>query len=241
MLDVSHWTKNNEKFVEALRDHIIISALIDGKHVIVDDTNLHPRHEAHIRHLAKERAPGTSVKVKFFDIDVEDAIQRDLTRPNSVGERVIRNMWNTFIAPPRAAPAVDPLLRTAVIVDLDGTLALMVDRGPFDAARCETDVVNEVVRSIIEHHEHVVLMSGRSAEFREQTERWLATNNIAYFELHMRAEGDVRKDAIVKRELFDAHINGKWNVSFVLDDRQQVVDMWRSLGLICLQVAPGDF
>jgi hypothetical protein len=51
----------------------------------------------------------------------------------------------------------------------------------------------------------------------------------------------MRKDAIVKRELFDAHVRGTWNVNFVLDDRQQVVDMWRGLGLVCLQVAPGDF
>ena len=84
-------------------------------------------------------------------------------------------------------------------------------------------------------------MSGRSSEFRAHTERWLQANNIRYSELHMRAEGDQRKDSIVKRELFDAHVRGKWNVSFVLDDRQQVVDMWRGLGLVCLQVAPGDF
>ncbi|MDJ0647343.1 MAG: hypothetical protein QNJ60_01435 [Xenococcaceae cyanobacterium MO_188.B19] len=28
---------------------------------------------------------------------------------------------------------------------------------------------------------------------------------------------------------------------FILDDRQQVVDMWRSLGLTVFQVAEGDF
>jgi Straboviridae polynucleotide kinase len=27
----------------------------------------------------------------------------------------------------------------------------------------------------------------------------------------------------------------------VFDDRQKVVDMWRSLGQACFQVAPGDF
>ncbi len=58
MLDGGHWTKNNEKFVENLRDHIILSAIRDGKQVIIDDTNLHPRQEAAIRALIKEHAPG---------------------------------------------------------------------------------------------------------------------------------------------------------------------------------------
>jgi hypothetical protein len=85
------------------------------------------------------------------------------------------------------------------------------------------------------------LCSGRQSEHREQTERWLAANNIAYDELLMRATDDQRQDSIVKEELYRNHILGRWNVLFVLDDRQQVVDTWRRLGLTCMQVAPGDF
>ncbi len=60
--------------------------------------------------------------------------------------------------------------------------------------------------------------------------------------LNMREAGDMRKDSIVKKELFDQHIRGKYNVRMVIDDRDQVVDMWRNeLGLTCLQVAEGDF
>lgn len=50
-----------------------------------------------------------------------------------------------------------------------------------------------------------------------------------------------RKDVVIKRELFDRYIRDNYQVLFVLDDRNQVVDMWRELGLKCLQVAPGDF
>jgi hypothetical protein len=58
----------------------------------------------------------------------------------------------------------------------------------------------------------------------------------------MRPEGDNRKDSIVKRELFDTHVRNKFYIDFVLDDRDQVVDMWRNdLGLTCLQVDWGDF
>jgi hypothetical protein len=57
----------------------------------------------------------------------------------------------------------------------------------------------------------------------------------------MREAGDSRKDSIVKQELYEKHIEPSYDVFVVLDDRNQVVDMWRSLGLVCLQVAPGDF
>ena len=57
----------------------------------------------------------------------------------------------------------------------------------------------------------------------------------------MRKTGDFRKDSIVKKELFDENVRGKYNIEFVLDDRNQVVEMWRSIGLVCLQVADGNF
>lgn len=61
------------------------------------------------------------------------------------------------------------------------------------------------------------------------------------YELHMRPAGDRRRDSIVKAELFDRHVRDQYRVLVVLDDRKQVVEMWRSLGLTCLQVAEGDF
>jgi predicted kinase len=239
MLDAGRHSKANERFVERLRDHIVLTAVDAGHNVIVDDTNLAPRHETHLRDLVKGKAV---VVVKWFEVELDEAIRRDLARPVSVGERVIRRMWNDHVAPGLTDQVGhDPALASAIIVDLDGTLAVIDHRNPYDAARCEDDGVNEVVRSIASQHEHVLLVSGRDAEFRPHTERWLAAHEIAYSELHMRAAGDRRKDSIVKRELFDTHIRGRWNVTFVLDDRNQVVDMWRALGLTCLQVAPGDF
>jgi len=43
------------------------------------------------------------------------------------------------------------------------------------------------------------------------------------------------------KEIYEENIKGRYEVLFVLDDRNRVVDFWRSIGLICLQVAPGDF
>ena len=76
----------------------------------------------------------------------------------------------------------------------------------------------------------IVLLSGRDESCRKETEEWLTKNGICYQELHMRPEGDFRKDTVIKREMFDKYIAGKYYVKAVFDDRPCVVRMWRSMG-----------
>ena len=58
----------------------------------------------------------------------------------------------------------------------------------------------------------------------------------------MRETADFRSDSIIKHEIYQLCIKGKYDVQFVLDDRQKVVDMWRNaIGLTTLQVAEGNF
>ena len=87
----------------------------------------------------------------------------------------------------------------------------------------------------------IIVMSGRDEVCRWQTEMWLAAQGVQFDELHMRRHKDNRPDTVVKRELFEAHIAGRYEVAFVVDDRQGVVDQWREMGLTCMQVAPGNF
>ena len=47
-------------------------------------------------------------------------------------------------------------------------------------------------------------------------------------------------DEILKKAMIDKFVDID-DVFVCVDDRQKVVDMWRSLGLTCFQVAPGDF
>jgi predicted kinase len=84
----------------------------------------------------------------------------------------------------------------------------------------------------------VVCVSGRPADYRDVTERWLANNGVPYAALYMRAAGDRRPDDTVKREILDALRADGWVPKLVVDDRQRVVDMWRAQGLICLQAQP---
>lgn len=79
-------------------------------------------------------------------------------------------------------------------------------------------------------------------KYRRVTEAWLNHNGITrYKNLYMRKNGDKRKDYVVKKELYETHIKETYEVLFVLEDRDQVVKMWRDLGLTCLQVAYGNF
>lgn len=135
-------------------------------------------------------------------------------------------------------------LHDAIIVDIDGTLAIRRDRGPYDWSKVGQDDVNDTIRKLLIRYrsiQQLILVSGRDECCRSETIDWLKRNNIAYDELFMRPEGNNEKDSIIKKRIYEDHIKGKFNVDFVLDDRNQVVKMWRELGLTCLQVAEGDF
>ncbi len=86
-----------------------------------------------------------------------------------------------------------------------------------------------------------IFCSGRKEVCREATQEWLYKYYPRSFALFMRQDNDNRKDCIVKEELYRKFIEPGFEVLGVFDDRQQVVDMWRSIGLRCYQVAKGDF
>jgi hypothetical protein len=137
---------------------------------------------------------------------------------------------------------------SAVIVDIDGTLAHKAPgRDIYDLTRVHEDSphlpVVEAVEAARASGARIIFCSGREDTSRAATERWLElhVDRTADEPLYMRAADDKRRDSIVKRELFDAHIRHEYDVRYVLDDRNQVVEMWRSLGLTCFQVAEGDF
>lgn len=131
----------------------------------------------------------------------------------------------------------------AIVCDIDGTLAHMGERSPYDWHRVGEDTLDQVIIDLLRHFNDrvIILVSGRDESCRAETADWLAANKVPFQHLYMRQTGDNRKDVVIKKELHEAHIKGKFQVDFVLDDRNQVVKMWREQGLKCLQVAEGDF
>jgi predicted kinase len=242
MLDDSKWSKANEQLVNYWQEWLAKDILDKGINVIVDNTHLAPRHEERYKQLAK--ACNAKFVVKMFDIPLEECIKRDLMRPNSVGEKVIVDMYNQFLKPAPVVykgPAGKP---HAVICDIDGTLAHMGERSPYDWHKVKIDTADQVVIDMLRHYDDrvIILLSGRDAICKPETVEWLTDNRVPFNHLFMRDAGDMRKDAVIKREIFDRHIRDNFYIDFVLDDRNQVVDMWRNdVGLKVLQVAEGDF
>lgn len=260
MLDNGKHSKGNEAFVLKVRDILILEALREGKHVIVADTNLNPIHYEHIEKLVQDAyqadekiGPVQIVVQDFTDVPIEQCIANDLKRCNPVGEKVIRTQWKQWLRPkPAASPDYVPGAPSAIIVDLDGTLALHHGRNPFDYSKLMEDWLNAPIYNLIMDKVmavhmltgsviKILLVSGRDSVARSDTESWLRLNHVKYDQLWMRPERDMRKDVIVKDEIYRREIEGKYNIACVFDDRNQVVEYWRSLGLTCLQVQDGDF
>lgn len=184
-------------------------------------------------------APKTPLRSIRVDTDLWRAAQAVAAARGESLSDVIRRALVRYAVPQYTQTGHLP---PAVIVDIDGTLALKGDRSPYDMTRVGEDTVNwpvaGIVHALSEWYD-IVYCSGRSEDARAATEQWLRTNDLSG-PLYMRAEGDTRRDSVVKRELLD-RIGEFYDVQAAIDDRQQVVDMWRAAGLLCLQVAPGDF
>lgn len=289
MLDDSVWSKENEKVVEAVQDQAIRVALNAGYDVIVDNTHLVAGSLKKLHLLASDVGDVTVIE-KSFNVALDECLFRNSKRPPQtyVPEKAIREMArmaginngvmledSTVTYPARVATKsikFDESLPKAIMCDLDGTLALINNRSPYDATDCDIkDLPNwPVIHTVLAMHAQgfkVIFMSGRDEKYRPETERFIERYCIQrnkenlfengnqtsvfepiHYELYMRGQTapnpdklDQRKDSVVKKELFDRYVRGKYNVLFVLDDRNQVVDFWRSIGLTCFQVNPGAF
>lgn len=142
----------------------------------------------------------------------------------------------------------------AIMVDIDGTLANIDHRVHFVIqkpkdwksfyAGIKDDKINQWCLDIIENFEQshfVILLTGRDESQREATVEWLERQGVYYDILLMRPKGDRREDFVVKPEIYESRIKPDFEVSFVVEDRTNVVKAWRSLGLTCLQCADGNF
>lgn len=150
-----------------------------------------------------------------------------------------------------------PQKSVAIMCDLDGTLANLSHRLHFVRREgkkdwgsffreCQKDGLYEcvagVVRNEINSGTEIVYCSGRDEEqCRELTHDWLQSHGFIAPILVMRPKLNYKADNITKIMLYRYEIEPYYNVKYVLDDRDQVVEAWRKLGLVCFQVRPGDF
>ncbi|WP_243706373.1 AAA family ATPase [Micromonospora sp. KC721] len=255
------FTQRAEYQVTLVQRAQVEALLRAGSSVCVDDTNLRSRTLREWADLAFRYDARFEVH-DFTDVPLAECLRRDAARAEGdrVGEAAIRRLHERYLAnrplplPVPTARAGRPAAVTAapaapqeiVLVDIDGTVALNVARSPYDMTRVGEDAPNEAViaavRAMHAAGYGVVFCSGRDATARDATVAWLARHvRVPYLGLHLRAAGDHRKDTVVKQEIYEREVRHRYRVVGVFDDRQQVVRMWRALGLTVFQVAEGDF
>ena len=254
-------SNQEERMIAEMIDVTIEALLLKRFNVLIDAT--HCRRE-YIDHYIERFNHIADISFKLFDVDAATLIERCKKRFHTTGKLVPKSVLKRFIddlevlkkgfdfAPRpkivanKSVAFQDANLPKAILCDLDGTLALMRKRNPYNATHCDEDDLNEPVANVLRNYYSkgykILLLTGREDRFYNPTVRFLEKHSIAYNQLLMRKTKDFRKDAIIKREMFDKEIAGKYFVEFVLDDRNQVVEMWRNeLQLTCFQVGYGNF
>ena len=260
-----YWVPEQESYISKLEEHAVRAAIESGLSPIIDATNLNPKTRQKWVDLALE------YKVDLTTIECvvpyQEALTRDSNRERPVGKKVLRDFYKRYyphlIAPmsdERHMLEWDASKRKAIIVDVDGTLALRNNRSPFDYEKACGDNADfrmcRIIKSLIESDDmyEVFFLTGREdiGECRRITVEWI--HNHVYrkqghngflpkdnWTLLMRSEGDHRSDEVVKKEIWEEKIKPWYDVVAVFDDRDRVVKMWREQGLLCLQPYYGDF
>jgi len=156
---------------------------------------------------------------------------------------------------------------TDVICDIDGTLMNVEKRVEYakkhkkDTDRVmdwdiflnpmvmlEFDTPNKDVVGVIKSLYHsdlenynLIITSARNERHRDVTMKQLELARVDYDAMYLRDDGDMRPDDIVKEELLGKIRADGYNPTIAFDDRNQVVNKWRELGINCYQVRSGDF
>lgn len=253
---------HEEELVTRIQVAMVKEALSARKSVIVSDTNLHAKTVK--AWLAVARQVGVEVEFVDFNTPLDDCLRynhaRMLDGGRYVPEEVIRSMYGRyFVKGKLPAPPVleeggykgrtyvpDASLPPAYIFDVDGTTQLNLGgRGFYEWHRVAEDVANESVIDVAKRLHasgaDIIVVSGRDAVCYNDTMNNLLLHGMPVTAMYMRPKGSLEKDAIVKERIFFNDIAPKWNVLGTFDDRKQVVEFWRSIGLTCFAVAEGDF
>jgi predicted kinase len=239
-----------EKQVTKYEDTLINEALCENKTVIVDATHLEAKY---IKRFEYWNVP---LEIEWFDITLKEALTRNMSRNRKVDEQIIIKQYNKYVGlrkdfildfSPKTLKN-NRNLPPCVIYDIDGTIAKIQDRSPYDWSKVGSDlVISEVVATLDwigdlsePNRPTVIICTGRDGICLKDTVKWLIINNVYYDDILIRNESDMRPDWIIKEEMW-RKIAEKYYIVGMYDDRLQVVRRARSLGLKVFNVEYNNF
>ena len=144
--------------------------------------------------------------------------------------------------------------RTAVIVDMDGTLCDVssvahLQEEPdgfvaFHQACAECPPYRAVIDWCVDHHRRgheIVIVTGRDDYSRELTLQWLAEHlPVPTAGVYMRRDGDYRSNVEVKREIH-SDLVAIFDIHAAIDDDPEVVGLWLEIGIpVAVVLDDGD-
>ena len=253
------------------REHLDLfkNAISKGKDVVVDRMGFSKQQRN--RYIEPARKAGYDIRIVVHHVPKAICLERMLEReghPTIKNEKSAQSALKTFFGKYERVEddEADLVVRLghdnvnrplAIICDIDGTMADIEHRRHHlnreegkkpNWKKFFDDMVHDTVNhwcydiiSSLATQYPIVFATGRPDSYHKETYQWLYENKINMNELYMRPRFDCRKDDIIKEIILEFEILPRYKPHFVLDDRQQVVDMWRKRGLTVLQCAVGDF
>jgi len=249
---------------------IIFRPLVTSKaNIIIDRMNFSK--EQRNRYLEPAKKAGYKTKIIVLHENHETCFKRMQTRkdhPTIKDDKTASKVLNFFFSKyerPTPDEADEIEFRYpegekpyAIICDLDGTLCNIDHRLHFVhppegvkkdwrsfSGSLRTDDLNswcDLILSLTREEGYpTILCSGRTDNYKELTKDWLKKYDVEYDHLFMRNRQDFRADFIVKEIILDFEILTRYRPYFFIDDRQQVVQMYRKRGFTVLQCADGNF
>ena len=230
-----------EKKVTKYEDTLIYEALEENKTVILDATHLEKKY------IERHEYWNVPIELIWFDTNLDEAVERDSFRSRKVGKDIITKQYNKYINLKKSLEHYkfipysikqDLNLPPCILYDIDGTIAQMYNRGPFEWNKVKEDYMIYSVVSTIDwlsdldskNRPTVILCTGRDGVALQDTIEWLNSNEIYYDDIMIRNEKDMRPDWVVKEEMWK-NISKQYNIIAMYDDRLQVVRRARALGL----------
>lgn len=256
-------SSTEERRVTAAQRGLVKGLLEGGTSVVVDDVNAKLGHRVEWAKLADSvGVPSVHVHVEG---DVDDCVAADRDSQFPYGEKAIRDIARRGFGDDEKAgitsawPARVPdtseqsNLPTAWIVDIDGTIAINDGhRGWYGAEELKVgdDKAREEIITLLralllvpfDERDELIFMTGRTERCRDQTVEWLTRelglpdSSEVSASLLMREIGDRRKDTVVKDDLFEKHVAGKYRVLGAFEDKPSVSMHWHRKGLSVLHV-----
>lgn len=249
MYPISDYRDIDEDLITEVETAMVRAALRQDKQVVVDAMHLQQRY------INRWQRLGYPIEIREFRTPLEVLLRRNDEREVKVPTSVIIDNYKKYTNKDGSLRKVslkpeeyvidykyvpDSTKPTAVIVDIDGTLAHNDGhRSFYDYSKVLDDnpvwPVIDAANGLNTIH-HTVVVSGRKAECREDTEAWLNMHGVQYDEIYMRADEDDRADTIVKMEILRDKIAPEFEVIAAIDDRPSVCEMWRKVGIPTFQV-----